>query len=80
MVAIKSGFIPPKTIIVFYYEPSRILLCPVLIFLTLRNINVLMMIQYQTSPLSAEVRSEELLTPALLCHKDTAQGTQSPLL
>ena len=25
------------------------------------------------------MRAEVLLTPALLCHKDTAQGTQSPI-
>ena len=30
--------------------------------------------QIQCSPLAAEVRSGELLLPALLCHKDTVQG------
>ena len=29
---------------------------------------------------NSEIRPGELLTPAHLCHKDTAQGTQSPLL
>ena len=34
------------------------------------------------SPLDVEMRSEVLLRPALLCHKEPAQaqGTQSPLL